>query len=162
MVNIGIDYGMGKTNIDLETGIRFGVINQNKVLQAWADGSKPEYVYLCPYCEFELDNDHDDFCPSCKKEFESDHFDMIEPACFIYNEEGYECQSDDYGDIFITKSPYYTECRLCSPCAPGAGDLSSPVKDGAKTYCFGHDWFEEEKAPYPVYSIETGELIEPV
>jgi len=27
-------------------------------------------------------------------------------------------------------------------------------------YCFGHDWFEDGKAPYPVYSVETGELVE--
>lgn len=31
-MNAGIDYGMGKTNIDQETGIRYGVINQGEVL----------------------------------------------------------------------------------------------------------------------------------
>ena len=64
-------------------------------------------------------------------------------------------------DIFITKSPYYTTCTFCSPCAPNAGDLSHPVDGGVKAYCFGHDWFEEGKAPYPVFSVKTGEEILP-
>jgi hypothetical protein len=35
----GIDYGNGMTNKDRDTGIRYGVISQNDVLQAWADSS---------------------------------------------------------------------------------------------------------------------------
>lgn len=39
----GIDYGMGRVNINHETGIRYGVIPQNDVLQAWAETSEPDY-----------------------------------------------------------------------------------------------------------------------
>jgi hypothetical protein len=60
----------------------------------------------------------------------------------------------------VLKSPYYTYANYCSPCVPGAGNLDDIVEGEVKTYCFGHDWFEEEKAPYPVYSVATGELIE--
>lgn len=48
-----------------------------------------------------------------------------------------------------------------APCAPGAGYLSNPCPDGPKTYCFGHDWFENDVAPYPVYRVDTGELVPP-
>jgi hypothetical protein len=51
----GIDYGMGQTNIDRETGICFGVINQNAVLQAWADSAEADYgTPTCPDCGADL------------------------------------------------------------------------------------------------------------
>ena len=34
-------------------------------------------------------------------------------------------------------------------------------EDGERAYCFGHDWFEDKAAPYPVYSVATGELVPP-
>jgi len=213
----GIDYGSGKTNIDLETGIRYGVINQNEVGESWFDSSEAIYPneVFCPECGNELtlvsegkseqlpDNQgvsvEDDiyYCDNCNKDiYESDlELDFIEPIEFIYNQDGYQCnQFADDTDIFITKSPYFTYCQFCSPCAPGAGYLMNyykPENDTKeiqeqfntlqeiapkaipeayksyaekagfpKVYCFGHDWFEDNKAPYPVYSVETGELIE--
>ena len=30
-MSAGIDYGMGQSNVDKETGIRYGVIHQNKI-----------------------------------------------------------------------------------------------------------------------------------
>ena len=121
-------------NMNQKTGVRYGVIHQNHVLQAWCDSSEPDY----PEC------DCGDFCE-------------CEPYGFIYNSDGYKCSSDEYGDIFILESPYYTLSELCSPCAPNAGYI---INSGDyKAYCFGHDWFEDGKAPYPVYSVETNELI---
>jgi hypothetical protein len=29
-----------------------------------------------------------------------------------------------------------------------------------KAYCLGHDWFDDGRAPYPVYSVETGEWMQ--
>ena len=47
----GIDYGLGQSNINHDTGIRFGVIHQNAVGQAWFDESEPFYGMLeCPEC----------------------------------------------------------------------------------------------------------------
>lgn len=146
-MDIGIDYGMGKTNIDKKTGIHFGVISQNEVLQAWTDSSKP--FYNCENCD-EASKDEDD--KNC---------DFCEVACFICNEDGYEAECGDDGDIFITKSKYYTECQYCSPCAPGAGYLMNPIPEGVKSYCFGADWFDDSKAPYPVYLVATGEEVKP-
>jgi len=146
----GIDYGLGQTNIDKETGIRYGVINQNEVGQAWFESSEAVYP-------------NEVFCPECGNEdiYSSDINMEIDPIGFKYEEEGYICtQSYDDTDIFITKSPYFTYCQFCSPCAPGAGYIMNTVENGVKAYCLGHDWFEDNEAPYPVYSVETGELIE--
>lgn len=41
------------------------------------------------------------------------------------------------------------------------GATERAAESGVKTYCVGHDWFEDGKAPYPVYSVATGELVAP-
>ena len=192
---LGIDYGNGKTNIDLKTGIRYGVISQNEVLQAWCDSNEPYYVYNCPFCGSELKKGADaKRCPSCYKKIDPDvDFDMLEPVSFFIDDGEYQAeQTYDDPDIFITKSPYYTFCQFCSPCAPGAGYLMSPIEDfdtctqchgtnnvglltfekcphcidgkifkGVKAYCFDSSFFEEGKAPYPIYSVKTNEEVLP-
>jgi hypothetical protein len=85
---------------------------------------------------------------------------MIDPSYYSFEHDGYKAfQSYDDPDIFIEKSPYYTFCDFCSPCAPGAGYLTT--EGNVKTYCFGHDWFFNSKAPYRVFSVETKEEIFP-
>jgi hypothetical protein len=37
----------------------------------------------------------------------------------------------------------------------------SPREEGIKAYCFGHDWFDNERAPYKVYRVEDDAVIEP-
>lgn len=168
-MNKGIDYSLGMANVDHETGIHYGVINQNEVLQAWADSSEPVYYPYCPYCGEEIANEYEDMielekCPKCEHEFDDMSFDDMQPQTFKFIDDGYICQQyADDTDIFVIKSPYFTYCQFCSPCAPGAGYLMN-VRDketGIKAYCFGHDWFENENAPYLVFSVETGELVEP-
>ena len=177
----GIDYGMGTTNIDKATGIRFGVISQNEVLQSWCDSSESDYgAPTCGHCGNEatawedLPNDEqptdddgdevdtDDFyCESCKRSFGSDDAYGDEPCGFYLDDGEYKASAGTDGDIFILSSPYFTRAQFCSPCAPGACYLTNPCDDGERAYCFGHDWFDEGKAPYPVYSVATGEIIEP-
>lgn len=134
---MSIDYGSGETNIDKATGIRFGVIHQHEVLQAWADEAEPDYQ--------ELGEDDDDL--------------DIEVDSFSLDKDGYKAvqNSVDDGDIFIIKSPFYTLCDFCSPCAPGAGYLLTP--GDVKAYCFGHDWFYDHPehpgtAPYRVFRVK--------
>lgn len=170
----GIDYGMGFTNRDKKTGIRYGVIPQNEVLQAWADSSEADYgkpsEATCPHCKQDLvlaaNTEWSDSidCPHCEESFEVELPEYSEPLRFTYSADGYECSSDDHGDIFITKSPYYTYAQFCSPCAPGACYLTQPLEEknpNNKCYCFGHDWFDEGKAPYPVYLVATNEEVKP-
>ena len=161
---VGIDYGQGLTNIDAKTGIKFGVIHQNEVLQAWADSSEPIYVYYCPHCGTHLKKGQNaKRCPECYKAIDADSdFDYLEPSGYSYTKDGYKAFSDNYGDIFIEKSPYYTYARFCSPCAPGACSLMSPLEspnENNKCYCFGADWFENETAPYLICDVKTGRKI---
>jgi len=141
----GIDWGNGITNIDKENNIRYGVIHQNEVLQAWADSSEALYENYCPDCETLLDGNL--VCYNCDREFEPEDFDNLDPSYFYYENDGYYCQQNyDDPDIFILKSPYYTYSQFCSPCAPGAGYIMNELEipdENNKTYCFGHDWFDD-------------------
>jgi hypothetical protein len=178
----GIDYGMGTTNIDKDKGIRYGVIPQNEVLQAWADSSEADYGSpTCGKCgneavdidaegvpdigsyqgdDWDLDG-RDHACLHCKRTFDSDDAYGDEPECWYVDDGEYQATCGNDGDIFITKSPYYTRAAFCSPCAPGACYLLNPREDGEKAYCFSHDWFEDGKAPYPVYRVSDDTLVEP-
>lgn len=167
----GLNYaGKNSTvNKDNETGIRYGVISQNAVLQAWCDSSEGEYANVCPHCGNEPKSGKDirdmKRCPSCRKVLRDGDFDEGEPIAYTLDDGEYLASCGEDGDIFIIKSPYYTYAQFCSPCAPGAchlnNPLESPIEDN-KCYCFGHDWFDDsEKAPYPVYSVKTGEIVNP-
>lgn len=166
---------MGTSNINRETGIRFGVISQNSVLQAWADSAEPDYgKATCPKCgdeaqDYDADTAlafdsgygcHDFMCEHCEYAFDSGEAYGDEPIGWNYNDDGYDLTDCLDSDIFVLDSPYYTLAPFCSPCVPGAGNLDDAREDGVKTYCLGHDWFEDGKAPYPVYSVETGALVE--
>ncbi len=188
----GIDYGLGRTNIDHETGIRYGCISANgDVLQAWADSSEADYGEpLCPRCQKSADTPDkfgesfvngvpDDYteekhesaeyvCVDCKHFFGGESAFGDDPIGFYLNDSEYCAQSCLDSDILITKSPYYTYAPFCSPCVPGAGCLDETdglPESGVKAYCFGHDWFEtaegDQHAPYVVYSVETGKIVEP-
>lgn len=179
--NKGINYaGFTNTNRDNKTGIRYGVISQNEVLQAWADSSEPDYGDpTCPKCgnkakpckrrdyrtyEYAKHECADFVCTGCKYVFGSESAYGDEPNGWAYESNGYSATCGEDGDIFILKSPYFTYAQFCSPCAPGAcylmNSLDAPCEDN-KAYCFGHDWFDGNKAPYPVMSVKTGLPVQP-
>lgn len=143
---MGIDYGYGQTNIDLENGIRYGIISLNSgVLQSWCDESEP--FYPCADCE-----------ASERGEETCENLDC-EPSSFYYEADGYLAESCfDGAEIMIMKSPFYTYGAFCSPCVPGAINIDV-LGDDDKAYCFGHDWFDAGKAPYRVFSVETGKEV---
>lgn len=159
--NPGIDYGLGRENIDHETGIRYGVIPAIAV-HYWAEESEAEYGEpTCSKCggsaqiidPAPIDNNNDFHCMDCEYTFNLDEAYPDSPIGYSYNQGKLQAsQSGDDADIFITKSPYYTHAQFCSPCVPGAGHLGNPMTGGVKTYCFGHDWFDG-RAPYPVYCV---------
>lgn len=195
MKNAGIDYSNGMSNVDTKTGIHYGVISQNEVLQAWADSSEPFYVNHCPHCGEVLTQETLDGlsdgkelpCLNCGTSLDESAFDDEQPQSYTLDDGEYIAECGDDGDIFIIKSPYYTYCQYCSPCAPGAGYLINAFKGPKsimmdmkndiihitmyeilaknagfpKVYCFSHDFFDDGKAPYPVFSVKTGELINP-
>ena len=164
---MGYDYGRGKTNVSnvtlpgTATVIRYGVISQNEVMQAWCDESEGWYGKPhCPECGAELE---DDVCDGheCECGYTIDWVGEDcygdEPISHYVDGGGYTAESDSYGDIFITKSPYYTVCGYCSPCAPGAGYNTDPGEDCA-AFCFGPDWFDGEP-PHAIYRVSDGQLM---
>lgn len=168
-MSAGIDYGMGRTNIDGETGIRYGVIHQNTVGQAWDERGEPIYPEpACPDCGEEVADDlpdgvegkgDDRWCPKCEAVRSYDECLADDPIGYQYLGDGYKLVDCLGTNVMVLKSPFYTLAKFCSPCVPGAGDLDEPDEDGVKSYCLGHEWFEEDSAPYPVYSVETGNRV---
>jgi hypothetical protein len=175
MSNKGIDYGMGQTNIDRETGIRFGVIPMNALGEYAWDGFEPDYgPPSCPECGREVkeydDEAHGEYpeirgcadyaCESCERVYDSEKVYGDEPCGHTCTDSEYSATVDSYNDVFILKSPYYTRAQFCSPCAPGACYLTNPCEDGAKAYCLGEEWFNDESScPYPIYRVDNDELL---
>lgn len=177
--NVGTDYDpdhatnrrLVMTKEGTET-IHFGVINQNceELEEGFHDEIDNIYTAHCPLCQCRLDPDDldcaiDDIeeCPECKRDITGydDYWDD-EPSARIMRCGGYEGTLDSYGDLVLHLSKYYTNAQFCSPCVPGAGHLENPCEEGPKTFCLGHEWFKNETAPYPVYDVETGKLMDPV
>lgn len=202
----GIDYGHGMTNTDPKNGIRYGVISQHSIGQAWHDESEADYGDpTCPKCgnkvesadnvetehtpECALMNDtqsadygacdcepeeneftqlyshgcQDYACADCRLYLDSSDCFGEEPIGFTFSDSDYELVSCLDSDVMILKSPYYTFAQFCSPCVPGAGNLDNPESesDGVKTYCLGHDWFDDSVAPYAVFSVSDDSLVVP-
>lgn len=184
----GIDYGLGQTNIDKSNGIRYGVISMHEVCQIWCDSSEGDYGEAhCPKCGNEAididandgihnslpdidelepddwtDEGRDYACLECRYSFDSSEAYGDEPLAHNLDDGEYKAtQGQDDSDIFILSSPYYTKASFCSPCAPGACYLTSPCDDGEKCYCFGHDWFDDGIAPYPVYKVSDDSIVNP-
>jgi len=179
---MGIDYGMGQVNVDKETGIRYGVINQNK-LQCFAlddlytNGEDVDFMEFRQTVKDDIERAIERVLSDHGLDGCNDIEDIVDVEAIVeeisfenyhgtgdcqrvqYDSDGYEISSDSQGDLFITKSPYYTLCDFCSPCAPGAGYLTS--EGDVKAYCLDHDWFED-KAPYRVFNVSDDTEVLPV
>ena len=181
----GIDYGMGLSNVDHATGIRYGVIARNSLdYEAFDFHTTPTFAGPnCPRCGDEVmaanevkhpdlwvrrmdrDGDRgcfDHACLSCRAGLDSGE-------CWSEEADGWECDLVDYDltpclgtNVMILCSPYYTHTAFCSPCVPGAGDLDSPRAGGVRTFCLGHEWFDGGVAPYSVFRVaDDSEVLPP-
>ena len=181
---MGIDYGLGQTNIDKETGIRYGVIPM-KDLDSWAWDEIESHATDLDFEEHKEDlksrlasaidyvlvesghdraNDSDAMAEEIVDNLEWDGYEGAMGDCtrYLFERDGYKVTIASDGDAFVMKSPYYTLAPFCSPCAPGACYLRDGGETGdAKAYCFGHDWFEDKVAPYPVYRVDNDQLVQP-
>lgn len=164
-MTVGIDYGLGKVNIDSATDIRYGVIPAHVLGQAWYDSSEGDYGNpTCPDCASDLILHAGVWvCENCDKmvadEWDTDELYPESPLAWVFEDAEYSMiQYGDDCDIFVTKSPFYTLCSFCSPCAPGAGYVMDQVSAGVKAYCLGPDWFDNDP-PFAVYSVETGRQV---
>lgn len=181
----GIDYGLGQSNIDKETGIHYGVISQRTPTpeavddvfngpnttdlnyESWKhnflqDVREAVYGAVRDYTTDERANELADHLKD-----EAEGWDWL-GDCYNGDEINPEYDDGDYKiakcldyDLFVLKSPYFTHAQFCSPCVPGAGNLDTPCETGPRTYCLGHDWFDGGVAPYPVFNVKTGLKVEP-
>jgi len=175
MKSSGINYGGNTTNIDLATGIRYGVISQNSVspealddLMAYGENRAWKLALDEALRERHLEPGTDDVDEDEVAEELSLHWeDRL--GDYVYEKDGYVITGCLDNDLFVLKSPYYTYACFCSPCVPGAGDLNNALTDhdinGApltdapfdtfpKVYCLGSDWFDDGKAPYAIFNVE--------
>ena len=162
------------SNTDPKTGIRYGVIPL-KDLEPWFafeefyDNSENLAIkevetelneIFDTIKEFtkERNIDKDVEIENLKDSIKEDLFEFWDESedSRVYDHEGYRMQLID-GDLFITESLYITLGPLCSPCAPGAVDLTgADGKNGFVAYCLPDDFFEDGKAPYEYIAIEEG------
>lgn len=158
-----IDYGLGQTNIDHTTGIRYGCISMHSLASWIYDEAEPVYPdrieVRCDCGHIFMATADTDLCPECKCNTPGivNDFQNIEPIGWHYlpNDPDYDVEySESLNCLIITKSPYFTLCNLCSPCVPGAGDLDSYNLHGLPTYCFPEDFFEPGTIPYKPHEIK--------
>jgi hypothetical protein len=159
-------------NVDIRTGIHYGVIHSNKLGEFAFDeiqsnGTDLDHAEVLSNLHSELEQAINSVLGDCCSGFDAktlaadiigDLSINVEPTgdCTRY---AYKGKNEEFivgsdGDIFVTKSKFYTLCGMCSPCAPNAGDLTS--EGSLKTYCLGPDWFDEHNPiPYKVYTDES-------
>lgn len=176
--------------MNLTTGIHYGAISIHSLAsEVFGDAEPiyPESVFVtCPTCNAEqeipedLDTDSPIICTHenanlvpCGTDIANEvqtAREFAEPVSWDYasNDPQYRTDySESLSCIFVLDSPFYTFCRSCSPCAPNAGDLDSPVlnsqyperaweklPEGITAYCFGLDYFDSDSpCPYRVFRV---------
>lgn len=177
----GIDYGSASnTNVDPQTGIHYGVIPQHELgefshdeiashstdldledfLRGVKDGLRSALSkYFSDYKPEGKSSKLDDAVESAFDSISDDldYQQMGDCTRYLYEKDGLTFQVASDGDIFVLKSPCYTYAQFCSPCAPGACYLTSPLDtpvEANKCYCLPADWFDDDKAPYPIHYFE--------
>lgn len=160
----GIDYGRGVVNIDLETGIRYGVISVHE-LPFFYDEAESVYPEFDPLECDELEaNEQGEFEEDELERARDRFFEFSEPLSWgIDTAEVSMSHGQDDHDIFVTKSKFFTYAKFCSPCAPGACYLTNQTKGGGvMAYCPSPNMFEEGECPIDIYSVETGKLVKAI
>jgi hypothetical protein len=115
-MNVGIDYGLGRANIDPKTGIRYGVISQNTVGERWYEDAEADYGNpTCPKCGNEPDGRPDfEYGAECGAYVCSDCFKVWYP---MELDEGLcpECEGKcERTDFDISGTEYV--CHSCHYC----------------------------------------------
>jgi len=153
-----IDYGTlnGKIlcNNDEERLVRYGVVHINSLhYDVWDDLEADFGLPVCQKCGNAMEDveplDGIYHCPLCRRQNHEDEVFGDEPAYYYYVGEGCKMFSAfDNTCLFVTKSTHVMKVRLCSPCAPGAGDIDSPDDDhGWWAYCPPPSWWPDGEAP---------------
>jgi len=166
-------------NYDEKTGISFGVISQNSInlqsVDSWYDNDSVYDDYVTELEESVKNGDITD------EEMEDNlqNYDNDYHHYYVVDDDGIDAEYfSDLNSWYITRSPYYTFTKQCSPCCPGAGDLDSPITlddiecktpnfynvfspDGhKKAYCLPKEYFDEyAEIPYRVFRVEDDQEV---
>lgn len=169
-------------NYDEKNGISYGVISPHAISpyaleDIYQRGTDPHYENtkeellndiksLCDNYGLSFDNIN---CDSFIDEMNNNYESCGDGQCDYSDDEYIIHVSGDNFGIFVIKSPYYTYCRKCSPCAPGAGDLDAPLNIDEievldmhdRAYCFGPEYFDAKyhKIPYRVFRVDNDEEV---
>ena len=111
-------------NINLETGIHYGVISGNSKLlpEDWFDCFEP--IYQC--------DDKD--CSECQN-YSNCFKDEQDTEHYVCDKKDFKADYNSNSNIImIFFSNNIVKCNYCSPCYPNAGDLDSPNESGIETY----------------------------
>ena len=121
---MGIDHGLGLVNVDIETGIRYGIFPE-RILHHWViEELQPLYAP----CECEESPDCD-----CAEYADPDVW-----ALDVGDDGRAVSWRDDEGDYWFTRGPYVYRADYASPCAPGAGYISRLLRaDQGDCYAYG-------------------------
>ena len=159
-------------NFDEKTGIRYGVISPHSISSFALDdiynnGTDPQYEMYKAELEARHKNGE---IPIETLEDELETYESDGSGIMDYSDSEYDLHvsGDNFG-IFVMRSPYYTYCRNCSPCAPGAGDLNASfdsdeheITEGYhRALCLGPEWFDKgddqyaRKIPYRVFRVDN-------
>lgn len=151
------------SNVNPETGIRYGIISANSLEPEVIDqiqregkdvryeGAKAELTAdIKRVCgDYMSDRDAEDVAEKAVERM-SDHFEQDEPVHeFSIDCPGYGMvhgQTTWLGGalmVYIFKSPFQEACDLCSPCVPNCGNLDSRNPDGYQCYDVPADWRAE-------------------
>ncbi len=166
----GTDYGLGKSNINSKTGIRYGVISAHSVSSEALDDifsqgrnlshesaveerkKEIEQAITNYVSDDRLKERVDEMWQIVEEEFSKGYTE--DEDCYLYEKDGYKIQTMSNGNIMVLESPFVANCQFCSPCIPGAGNLDKPCDTGPNTYALGPEWFDEEFAPMP-YEVRS-------
>src|SRR3954468_22793189 len=119
------DYGGGKTNINMKTGIRYGVLSPHEILEFWAEHAtaiypRPKDVEIkCTECRHTIEVEVTAWgdraeCEHCHEEFDVEIPECLEPIRYEFNCDGYKAGQTPDRDVFFINSPYYTYGPFCS------------------------------------------------
>lgn len=144
-------------NVHPETGVRYGTVYLNSL----ADWVFDEFLHNGEDLSYK--SAKEDFEQSFRAYFEGDPDDLddaLDEALDRFNDEymseesnyrlvqdGLELELTYLGGaplVWVLKSPHTTRVRLCSPCAPNAGDLDAPDENGVEAYTLPTEWFRQD------------------
>jgi hypothetical protein len=134
------------SNINPDTGIRYGVISLNSLNDYVFD----EFFYNGRNLTFE--RALQDFKDENSDATDDDIDDAMQywecDECEYYLEiEGMKLGITYLGGaamVWIYESPHTANVKLCSPCVPNAGDLDNKIADGFICYDLPADWYNKE------------------